>query len=150
MEIKSKEKLWRVLPRLYYSTRKFLLIKSHKFGWMKGRFSILDYVYLNDGCIQREIRDEFSLDASSVSNFLTALEKEGMLKRKRNSQCTREVNVYITEKGRETQAQLNELYDKLEKIVFTNFSQEAKEQCLEYLAQMDRNMMAYLISDDKD
>ncbi|HJA70163.1 MAG TPA: MarR family transcriptional regulator [Candidatus Lachnoclostridium stercoravium] len=144
------EKLWRVLPRLYYSTRKFLLIQSHKFGWMKGRFSILDYVYLNDGCIQREIRDEFSLDASSVSNFLTALEKEGMLQRKRNSQCTREVNVYITEKGKETQKRMNALYDEMEKIVFANFSSEAKEQCLDYLAQMDKNMMDYLTSDDKN
>ena len=144
------EKLWRVLPRLYYSTRKFLLIQSHKFGWMKGRFSILDYVYLNDGCIQREIRDEFSLDASSVSNFLTALENEGMLQRKRNSQCTREVNVYITEKGKETQKRMNALYDEMEKIVFANFSPEAKEQCLDYLAQMDKNMMDYLTSDDKN
>ena len=66
------EKLWRVLPRLYYSTRKFLLIQSHKFGWMKGRFSILDYVYLNDGCIQREIRDEFFTEKQNFLNVYDA------------------------------------------------------------------------------
>jgi len=110
----------------------------------KGQPRILDYVYLNDGCIQREICDEFSLDASTVSSFLAILEKEGTLRRERNPLSSREVNVYITDKGKEIKKQVEVVYDELEQITFQGFSPEEKEQCIHYLSRLTKNMMSYL------
>ncbi|MEA5025811.1 MAG: MarR family transcriptional regulator [Desulfitobacterium hafniense] len=109
----------------------------------KGQPRILDYVHVNDGCIQREIRDEFSLDASSISNLLSKLEENGTLRRERNPLSTREVNVYITDKGREVQKRMEVVYDELEQIIFQGFSPEEKEQCIHYLSRLTKNMMSY-------
>jgi DNA-binding MarR family transcriptional regulator len=88
MDVKNMDTIWRLLPRLYYSMRKYLFTRARECGMEKGQPRILDYVYVNDGCIQREIGDEFSLDKSSISNFLAILEKEGTLRRKRNPYLT--------------------------------------------------------------
>jgi DNA-binding MarR family transcriptional regulator len=123
--------------------RKYLFTRARECGMEKGQPRILDYVYVNDGCIQREIRDEFSMDAASISNLLRILEKDGILRRKRNPLSSREVNVYITDKGWEIQKRLEVVYDELEQITFQGFSPEEKEQCIHYLSRLTKNMMSY-------
>ena len=134
---------WRLMPRLYYSTRKFLLNRGNKIGLKESMPRFLDYVYQHDGCIQREICDEFSSNASSVSKWLASLEKEGMICRRRNAESTREVNVFITGKGRETEKQMFEVYKEMDQIIFQDLSPEEREQCLSYLARLTDNMMSY-------
>lgn len=140
---KNMDTIWRLLPRLYYSMRKYLFTRARECGLEKGQPRILDYVYVNDGCIQREICDEFSLDKSSISNFLAKLEEDGTLRRKRNPLSSREVNVFVTDKGREIQKRLDVVYDELEQITFQGFSPEEKEQCIHYLSRLTKNMMSY-------
>ncbi|MEY8339191.1 MarR family winged helix-turn-helix transcriptional regulator [Lachnospiraceae bacterium 62-35] len=118
-------------------------MKAKDCGLKKGQPRILDFVSLHEGCFQREICNEYSLEAASVSNFLAILEQEGVLYRQRNPQSSRKVNVYTTEKGREVQKKLDVVYNELEEIIFQGFSVEEKEQCNWYLSRLTKNMMLY-------
>jgi len=138
------ESMWRSVPRLYYAARKYLFHRAKECGMEKGQPRILDYVYLNDGCIQREVGEVYSLKAPTVAGFLTVLEKEGLLKRIRKPDSPRQVNVYITEDGLKMQEKLNVVYDEIDEIGFQDFTQEEKEKCLGYLSRMAENMMSYL------
>lgn len=143
MDVREMDTLWRSLPKLYYSMRKSLFTKAKECGLEKGQPRILDFVSLHDGCIQREIGEEYSLEAPSVSNFLKILEEEGVLRRERDSQSSRKVNVYITDKGIEIQKRLNAVYDELEEISFQGFSQEEREQFISSVIRITQNMMQY-------
>ncbi len=142
-ENKSIERFWRLMPRLYYSTRVFVLKGGSEVGMKESMPRFLDYVYLNDGCIQREICEEFSTNASTVSKCLTTLAKEGFVHRRRSSQSAREVNVYITDKGRETEQRMWKVYEDMEDIIFQGFSKKEKEQFVSCMLRLTQNMMAY-------
>lgn len=137
------ERLHQLLPKLYYSMRKYILEQARNCGLSKGQPRILDFLYRNDGCIQRDFCDEFSLEAPSTSNLLSILEKEGVLHRERTSKSSRTVNVFITEHGKAVQKKLDLVYDDLEEIVFEDFTEKEREQCLCYLERLATNMMAY-------
>ena len=80
------------------------------------------------------------MEASTVSNLLVAMEKDGLLRRERNPSTSRIVNVYITEKGKQVQHNLEPVYDKLEDIAFEGISEEEKEHFLMILKTITKNM----------
>ena len=123
--------------------RKYVLEQARNCGLRQGQPRFLDFLYRNDGCIQKDFCNEFSLEASSISNLLAILEKEDVLRRERNSKSSRMVNVFITEHGKATQKKLDTVYDNIEQIVFEGFTKKEREQCLCYLERLATNMMAY-------
>ncbi len=137
----SSERLYQLLPMLYDAMRKQLGEKREECGFLRGQPRMLDYVYHHDGCIQREMCDAFSLEASTVSNILAIMEKDGLILRKRNPASSREVNVFITGKGREVQQRLEKVYEWMEAAAFEGFSPEEKDRFLRDFAAVTENMM---------
>lgn len=120
----NANRLYQNLPRLYDAMRKLLGDKKEACGLTRGQPRILDYLFHHDGCMQKDFCREYSLEASTVSNLLVAMEKDGLLRRERNPSTSRIVNVYITEKGKQVQHNLEPVYDKLEDIAFEGISEE--------------------------
>ena len=102
----NANRLYQNLPRLYDAMRKLLGDKKEACGLTRGQPRILDYLFHHDGCMQKDFCREYSLEASTVSNLLVAMEKDGLLRRERNPSTSRIVNVYITEKGKQVQHNL--------------------------------------------
>lgn len=137
----NQERLYQVLPKLYDAMRKELGGKKESCGLYHGQPRILDFLYRNDGCMQREFCDEFSLEASTISNLLVSMEKDGLLRRERNPLSPRMVNVYITEEGKRVQKKLETVYDQLEELAFRGISKEEQEQILAVLQKITGNFM---------
>ena len=136
----NANRLYQNLPRLYDAMRKLLGDKKQGCGLTRGQPRILDYLFHHDGCMQKDFCREYSLEASTVSNLLVAMEKDGLLRRERNPSTSRIVNVYITEKGKQVQHNLEPVYDKLEDIAFEGISEEEKEHFLMILKTITKNM----------
>ena len=136
----NANRLYQNLPRLYDAMRKLLGDKKEACGLTRGQPRILDYLFHHDGCMQKDFCREYSLEASTVSNLLVAMEKDGLLRRERNPSTSRIVNVYITEKGKQVQHNLEPVYDKLEDIAFEGISEEEKEHFLMILKTITKNM----------
>ena len=138
------KRLHQNLPKLYDATRKLLGMKSRACGLSHGQPRILDYLFHNDGCVQRDFCKEYSLEASTVSNLLVTMEKDGLLRRERKPSTSRIVNVYITEDGRRVQKNLEPVYDELEQIAFQGFSEEEQALFLKFLEKITENMLSRL------
>ena len=136
----NANRLYQNLPRLYDAMRKLLGDKKEACGLTRGQPRILVYLFHHDGCMQKDFCREYSLEASTVSNLLVAMEKDGLLRRERNPSTSRIVNVYITEKGKQVQHNLEPVYDKLEDIAFEGISEEEKEHFLMILKTITKNM----------
>ncbi len=137
----NQERLYQILPKLYDAMRKDLGRKKESCGLYHGQPRILDFLYRNDGCMQREFCDEFSLEASTISNLLVSMEKDGLLRRERSPLSPRMVNVYITEEGKKVQKKLEHVYDQLEEQAFRGISQEEQEQILAVLQKITGNFL---------
>ena len=137
----NQERLHQILPKLYDAMRRNLGKQTEACGLHHGQPRILDFLYRNDGCMQREFCDEFSLEASTISNLLLNMEKDGILRRERNPQSTRIVNVYITEEGKAVQKKLETVYDQLENQALQGVSQKDREQFLTVLQKITCNFM---------
>lgn len=137
----NQERLYQILPKLYDAMRKDLCREKESCGLYHGQPRILDFLYRNDGCMQREFCDEFSLEASTISNLLVSMEKDGLLRRERSPLSPRMVNVYITEEGKKVQKKLEHVYDQLEEQAFRGISQEEQEQILAVLQKITGNFL---------
>ena len=76
-----------------------------------------------------------------MSNLLAVMEKDGLIERARSRESSREVNVFITEKGRGVQKRLEKVYGEIEADAFRGFSEEEAAAFLKAFAAVTENMM---------
>ena len=138
------KRLHQNLPRLYDAMRKLLGMQSRACGLSHGQPRILDYLSHHNGCVQRDFCREYSLEASTVSNLLVSMEKDGLLVRERKPSTSRVVNVYITEEGQHVQQNLEPVYGELEKLAFEGLSEEEQRLFLSLLERITGNMLKRL------
>jgi len=141
---KMKISFHQIMPKLFYTHRKLLINRTMEFNISKGQPKILDYLYYHDGCIQKDFSTEFQIEAATISNLLVAMEKKGLLYRKRNEHSARTVNVYITDKGKVIQKQMEKIYDSIDDMVFDGFSPMERERFCADLMRIYENMKQIL------
>ncbi|AME09207.1 MULTISPECIES: MarR family winged helix-turn-helix transcriptional regulator [Gemella] len=70
---------------------------ENEMGVSLTRYQILMYLKENSPCIQRKLCDTLQIDGAAITRHLKILEQGGYIKRSRNEQNNREMNVEITE-----------------------------------------------------
>ncbi|ERK59997.1 transcriptional regulator, MarR family [Gemella bergeri ATCC 700627] len=70
---------------------------ENEIGVSLTRYQILMYLRKNSACIQRKLCDVLQIDGAAITRHLKILEQGGYIKRCRNEQNNREMNVEITE-----------------------------------------------------
>ena len=93
-----------------------------------------------DGCSQKEMAECLEIKPPTVNVSIQRLEKSGMVYRKKDEQDQRIMQVYLTEKGRETVKRIMRQAQEMEKIMFQGFSET--ELCLlrRFFEQMLNNL----------
>ena len=100
---------------------------------------ILDYLAENDGCIQRELADRAHFDPASITSALVRMEEQGMVERKAVPGDRRALRVFLTEKGREKQRYVQQVFTETEEIALYGFSEEERRQLHDYLHRIHVN-----------
>lgn len=111
-----------------------------KFGLTKGQPKILDYLVLNNGCIQKDIADYCCINPATVTSVLSNMEKSGLICRKQNADNRRILNVFLTEKGFEQQRKVQEVFGQLNELCFNGFTEEEKEETIRLLNKIQNNL----------
>ncbi len=130
-------KIFMQLKRVH---RRRCLDGFRKFEISKGQPKILNYLAENDGSIQREIAKNCNIEPATVTSILATMEKSGFIERKLNEEDRRIINVYLTEKGKETQRNCQDVICEIEKECFAGFSDEEKEQAKVLFERMYNNL----------
>ncbi len=81
----------------------------------QGQPRILMYLLTEDGCSQREIAENCHLDVTTLSRTLDRMAEKGLLERRINPQSRRECQIFLTEEGRETAAEVCSCFRETEK-----------------------------------
>src|SRR5918994_4809658 len=86
---------------------------EREMGVSAGTWFALALLAREDGMSQGELSQRFDIDPSRVTRLAKRLEREGLLRRERDSEDARVVRMYLTEKG---QGLIEDLSDRRERF----------------------------------
>lgn len=106
----------------------------------KGQPKVLDYLVLNNGCIQKDIAENCYIEPATVTSLLAIMENKELLIRKQNKDNRRILNVFLTEKGFEQQKLVQNIFNTLDEVCFSGFSEEEILETKRLLAKVQANL----------
>ena len=102
---------------------------------------LLRYIELSDHDVyQKEIEDEFGIRKSSVSSFLTILERNGLIERKSVESDARLKKIILTEKGLDLNQRTFHSLVEYEDELLSLFNTQEQDQLIEYLERISDYM----------
>src|SRR5919202_5995440 len=89
-----------VLAPLGLAFKRMMVIVEREAGVNAGQWFVLTMLGKEDGIAQGELCQRFDLDPSRLTRIGQALEREGVVHRKRDPEDNRVVRMYLTGEGR--------------------------------------------------
>lgn len=136
-----KETLHMTLIRLNKIHRKRSHEEFSKVGLSPGQPKILDFLLENDGCIQRELSQSCNIEPATVTSILANMEKAELIYRMQNPKDRRVFNVFITDKGKEAQMEVEKIFKLIDEECFEGFSENDRLQTIDILNRLYENLI---------
>ena len=95
-------------------------------GLHVGQEMLLNQLWESGGVTQSQLAERMLLQPATVTNMLRRLERAGVVERREDANDQRISRVYMTAKGEELKAAVNELWNRLEEQTFAGFTLEER------------------------
>ncbi len=109
-------------------------------GLSTGQPKVLRYLSHTDCCMQKDIAAALDIEPATVSQILSNMEQNGLVKRSGCAERRRADSVTITEKGKEAYEKWEQLCHAVEKDALSGFTESEREQFIGYLGRMYVNL----------
>lgn len=106
----------------------------------KGQPKILEYLYENDGAVQKDIAKSCFIEQATVTSILARMEKNELIIRKIDPNNRRFQFVYLTDKGKVEEKFVIDSFAKLENNALKDFTDEEKMQFVNFLNRVNKNL----------
>ena len=100
-----------------------------------------------DGMTQRELSQIVGTMEPTTLTAINTMERRGFVKRVRNTEDRRRINVFLTERGHQLSSVLLPLAQEVTGNATTGFSTREKDTLLDLLCAMQRNLRVH-VGDD--
>lgn len=107
-----------------------------------GTWIFLRTIWEEDGLTQREVGRRVGIMEAAAGSALNKLESRGLIRRVRNTDDRRKINVYLTERGRALGHELMPKADELTARMMEGFEHFEVAQLCSYLMRVRRNLRA--------
>lgn len=105
-----------------------------------GQPKILEYLYKNEGAIQKDIAKECAIRQSSISSILKNMEKKDLVKKVYSKENKRIVRIYLSKKSKNIIKDINENFKKVDKKALEGFNNDEKKLLQKYLLRVFENL----------
>lgn len=120
--------------------QKILIEKLKGSNLTIGQPKILDYLKTHDGSNQKEIAQACFLEAGSLTTILNKMEEKGLVERKVLNGNRRSFHIFLTEKGHQQQALVQDAFQSIEKIALSGISDEKYQQFISVYSKIYNNL----------
>ncbi len=120
--------------------QKILIEKLKGSNLTIGQPKILDYLKSHDGSNQKEIARACFLEAGSLTTILNKMEEKGLVERKVLNGNRRSFHIFLTEKGHQQQALVQDAFQSIEKIALSNISDEEYQEFISVYSKIYNNL----------
>ena len=93
---------------------------TEKFDISYAQGRLLLYLFEEDGQTQKRLSKKLSIEPATAVRTLDRLERDGLIRRQRNTADRRAYNIYLTEEGKNLSQQLLLVYQKFDGKLLTN------------------------------
>lgn len=106
----------------------------------RGQPEILEYLSKNGDCSQKELADSLGVSPASIATSLKRMSKENFIERTPDENDRRINRLRITEKGEKTRLEGRKKCDKVDKMMFSGFSEEEINAFSAMLSRISENL----------
>lgn len=106
----------------------------------RGQELILAQLWQQDGLTPSELAERLLVQPATITNALQAMERSGMVERRRASYDQRVVQVFLTDPGRASQAPVEAIWRTVEGCAFSDFSADEERELHRLLSKLDANL----------
>lgn len=121
-----------ILSKLYYG----VLSKNLESLDIERYFSVLYFLYYNNGCNQQFICNHMAVDKTAMVKVMNYLIKTGYIERKDNPKDKREHFIYLTKKGENNTNEIVKAFDAIDKAMFSELTDKEQKEFLKTLAKL--------------
>jgi DNA-binding MarR family transcriptional regulator len=132
--------LYRALYKTFHAQKNRIRPGMTEIGLSTGQPKVLGYLASRDGCMQKDIASALDIEPATVSQILTGMAQDGLVRRSSPEERRRAESVFITEKGREAYARWQQVCQEVEGVALQGFNPVEREQFIAYLCRMYRNL----------
>lgn len=106
-----------------------------------GQEAALCILWEKDGITQTELRKQMRCEASTLSNMLRKLEQDDIVIRKQSEHDARSTNVFLTQKGKDLQGPVREIWETQQSQLLKGILPEELLFMRRILQQMTTNVL---------
>jgi MarR family transcriptional regulator, organic hydroperoxide resistance regulator len=110
------------------------------FGFFHSQELILAELWEQDGLTPSELAERLLVQPATITNALQAMERSGMVERRRARHDQRVVQVFLTEPGRASRTQVEAIWRTVEGCAFGDFSVDEERELHRLLGKLDANL----------
>lgn len=114
--------------KLLMQLRKCSHVIRHNGKHKGGQQRVLSRLYEKGNMTQRTLQDELEIKSGSLSEILSKIEAKGYIERERNEEDKRQVDLKLTDSGRETLEIMNQEQEHMIEELFSGLDENEKEQ----------------------
>ncbi|WP_158871414.1 MarR family winged helix-turn-helix transcriptional regulator [Antarcticirhabdus aurantiaca] len=122
------------------ATQRYLQARIEPHGVALGMWYFLRALWQEDGLTQRELSERVGTMEPTTLHAISGMERAGIVKRKRNKQDKRKVNVFLTVKGQALREELLPIAMGVVDTATSGLSDEERRTFLETLLRVRRNL----------
>lgn len=111
-----------------------------RIGLSPGQPKVLTFLSEHDGCMQKDIAEALDIEPATISQILSKMEQDGLIRRTNYAERRRADCVSITEKGREACGRWVQICAETDRAALLGFSEQEQQQFHDYLCRMYYNL----------
>lgn len=112
------------LSRVMRKVHRYYESSFSQYGITPAQFYVLSAVFENDGVKFKELAKSLDMDGSTLTSILDRLERQDFLERRDDPEDKRSLLVFLTEKAKQSLAEITCLAEKLNQEIKERFSDE--------------------------
>ena len=120
--------------------RQYLQLQIQPYGVALGMWDFLRTLWNEDGLTQRELAVAVGTTEPTALSAIALMERNGIVRRQKNTQDRRRINVHLTDKGRALEAVLLPLAKEVTDCAGTGLAPDEKEALLKMLRLIQANV----------
>lgn len=130
--------------------QRYLQQKIQRQGVTLGMWYFLRALWEQDGLTQRELSSIVGTMEPTTLSAIKSLERAGFVKRRRNEEDRRKINILLTPQGRALKAELLPLAKEVIETAVRGFSERERQTFLQLLSAIQANLIPKLEGDQFD
>jgi DNA-binding MarR family transcriptional regulator len=139
-----------LVRRAHRAFARALALKLEEHDLTIGQFQLLRVLLSRDGLTQRELSDYVEVKKGALTTLFNGLEAEGYVRRTRNPDDVRKVNVFLTAKSKALRTELIDLSTFLNRTAMRGIPAEDIRTATVVLNRTIENLRPYIDNADPD